>query len=55
MLLHWNPALPVKIEGMFDRSGLPDPLVMNHCFIVAGDKVAMLTCQLVVGNGRTVE
>ena len=36
----------VKIDGTFDRTGLPDPLVMDHCFTVAGDKIAALTCRL---------
>src|SRR5712691_7187458 len=36
----------VKIDGTFDRTGLPDPLLMDHCFTVAGDKIASLTCRL---------
>src|SRR6267143_1399148 len=36
----------VKIDGTFDRAGLPDPLLMEHCFTVAGDKIAALTCRL---------
>jgi hypothetical protein len=32
----------VKIEGTFDRTGLPDPLVMNHEFTVAEGKIAQL-------------
>jgi ketosteroid isomerase-like protein len=36
----------VKIDGTFDRTGLPDPLVMELCFTVAGDKIAMLLCRL---------
>ena len=36
----------VKIDGTFDRTGLPDPLLMDHCFTVAGDKIATLTCRL---------
>ena len=38
-----------KIDGTFDRTGLPDPLLMDHCFIVAGDKIAALTCRLANG------
>src|SRR5688572_33130025 len=30
----------VKVDGTFDRTGLPDPLVMDHCFTVVGDKIA---------------
>jgi hypothetical protein len=36
----------VKIDGTFDRTGLPDPLLMDHCFTVVGDKIGALTCQL---------
>ena len=36
----------VKIDGTFDRTGLPDPLVMDHCFTIAGGKIAALTCRL---------
>jgi ketosteroid isomerase-like protein len=36
----------VKIDGTFDRTGLPDPLLMDHCFTIAGDKIAALTCRL---------
>ena|ERR1041385_7670019 len=36
----------VKIDGTFDRTGLPDPLLMDHCFTIAGDKIASLTCRL---------
>jgi SnoaL-like protein len=32
----------VKIDGTFDRTGLPDPLVMNHEFEVAEGKITEL-------------
>ena len=32
----------LKIDGAFDRTGLPDPLVMNHEFTVAKGKIAEL-------------
>ena len=35
----------VKIDGTFDRTGLPDPLLMDHCFTIAGDKISVLTCR----------
>ncbi len=38
--------LTVKIDGTFDKTGLPDPLLMEHCFKVANDKIAALTCRL---------
>ena len=36
----------VKIDGTFDRTGLPNPLVMDHCFTVTGDKIVTLACRL---------
>jgi hypothetical protein len=32
----------LKIDGTFDRTGLPDPLVMNHEFRLAEGKIAEL-------------
>ena len=29
----------VKIDGTFDRTGLPDPLLMDHCFTIGADKI----------------
>jgi hypothetical protein len=36
----------VMIDGTFDRTGLPDPLLMDLCFTIAGGKIAALTCRL---------
>jgi hypothetical protein len=36
----------VKIEGTFDRTGLPDPLLMDHCFTIGADKISVSTCRL---------
>ena len=36
----------VKIDGRFDRTGLRDPLLMDHCFTIAGGKISVLTCRL---------
>ena len=35
-------TVTVKIDGTFDRTGLPDPLVMNHEFTVAEGKITEL-------------
>jgi SnoaL-like domain len=40
----------VKVDGTFDRTGLPDPLIMEHCFKVTGDKITELTCQLAANS-----
>ena len=37
----------VKIDGTFPRDGLPNPLVMDHIFRIADEKIAELTCRLV--------
>lgn len=38
-----------KIDGTFDRTGLPDPFVMDHGFTLAGDKITSLTCVIAKG------
>jgi hypothetical protein len=45
-------VVTVKIDGTFDRTGLPDPLLMEHCFTVAGDKIATLRCRLAPAAGE---
>ena len=35
----------VKIDGTFDRTGLPDPLLMDHCFTIGADKISVSTCR----------
>jgi hypothetical protein len=37
-----RPILRVQIDGTFDRTGLPDPLVMNQEFTVTEGKIAEL-------------
>jgi hypothetical protein len=44
-------TLKVKIDGTFDRTGLPDPLLMEHCFTLADDKIVTLNCRL-ASEGR---
>lgn len=34
------------VDGNFDRTGLPDPVIINHHFTTEGGKVVGLTCQL---------
>ena len=40
--LQGRTIVRVKIDGTFDRTGLPDPLVMNHEFKVAEGKITEL-------------
>jgi hypothetical protein len=35
-----------KVDGNFDRRGLPDPVIINHHITVKGEKIAGLTCRL---------
>lgn len=39
-------VLTTKVDGNFDRTGLPDPLIISHHITVDGDKIAGLTCRL---------
>src|SRR6266702_2590779 len=34
-----------KVDGNFDRTGLPDPLILNHHITVEGDRIVGLTCR----------
>jgi ketosteroid isomerase-like protein len=44
-----DATVTVKVDGTFDRTGLPNPLIMT--FRVAGDrgKISGLTCRLAAG------
>src|SRR5437660_7749575 len=35
-----------KVDGNFDRTGLPDPVIINHHITAQGGKIVQLTCQL---------
>lgn len=37
--------LTVEVDGSFDRTGLPNPLVMEHDLTVSGDSITSLTCR----------
>ena len=39
-------VVTVKVDGTFDRTGLPNPLLMDHSFTVVADKIAALSCRL---------
>ena len=39
-------VLTAKVDGDFDRTGLPDPVIIVHTFRIANDKIASLTCRL---------
>ena len=35
-----------KVDGNFDRTGLPDPVIINHHIRADGGKIVALTCSL---------
>jgi SnoaL-like domain len=35
-----------KVDGTFDRTGLPDPLILVHYLTVKDDKIVRLRCRL---------
>lgn len=39
-------VVKTKVDGNFDRTGLPDPVIINHHVTVEGDKIVELTCRL---------
>lgn len=36
-------AVTTKCDGNFDKTGLPNPLILNHHIMVEGDKISELT------------
>ena len=43
-------CVTVKVEGNFDRTGLPDPLLMRNDFTLTGERIATLMCSLAQGE-----
>jgi hypothetical protein len=39
-------VLKTKVDGDFDRTGLPNPLVMEHELRTADNRITFLTCRL---------
>ncbi len=39
-------TITTKVDGNFDRTGLPDPVIINHHITIEGDKIVGLTCRL---------
>ncbi len=39
-------TITAKVDGAFDRTGLPDPLIMMLEMVVRGGKITKLTCRL---------
>ena len=43
-------VVTTKVDGNFDRTGLPDPVIINHHITAEGGKIAGLTCRLAGGR-----
>jgi hypothetical protein len=39
-------TITAKVDGTFDRAGLPDPLIMKFQIVALGEKITKLTCRL---------
>ncbi|MCZ7645953.1 MAG: nuclear transport factor 2 family protein [Planctomycetota bacterium] len=39
-------TVTAKVDGEFDRAGLPDPVVINHHIRTEGGKIVALACRL---------
>lgn len=42
-------VITAKVDGNFDRTGLPDPVIINHHISAEGEKITRLTCRLAGG------
>ena len=41
-----DTVVTTKVDGNFDRTGLPDPVIINHHIRAEGGKIVGLTCRL---------
>jgi len=39
-------VVTTQVEGTFDRTGLPDPVIIDHRLRLEGDRIQSLTCRL---------
>src|SRR2546421_12665305 len=39
-------VVTAKADGTFDRTGLPDPLILAHHVVIKDDKIVRLRCRL---------
>lgn len=39
-------VVTTKVDGNFDRTGLPDPVIINHHLRAEGGRIVGLTCRL---------
>jgi hypothetical protein len=43
-------VVTVKVDGTFDKTGLPDPLLLDHYFSLDGGKISAFSSQLAAGK-----
>jgi hypothetical protein len=43
-------VVTAKVDGTFDKSGLPDPLLLDHYFSLDGSKISAFSSQLAAGK-----
>ena len=46
-------VLTTKVDGNFDRTGLPDPVIIDHHITNKGGKIIRLTCRLAGTEPKT--
>src|SRR5204862_7640426 len=45
-------VITTKVDGNFDRTGLPDPVIINHHITADDGKIVGLTCRLAGETAR---
>jgi hypothetical protein len=48
-----DATITAKVDGTFDRTGLPDPLIMTFNVVALEGKITKLTCRLAQRNSQT--
>src|SRR5260370_38399367 len=46
-------VVTTKVDGNFDRTGLPDPVIINHHITAQGGRIVRLTCRLATERPTT--
>ena len=48
-------VVTTRVEGNFDRTGLPDPVLVEHHITLAGDEICRLICRLARGTVQEIQ
>jgi hypothetical protein len=46
-------TITTNVDGNFDRTGLPDAVIIDHHITLDGDKIGRLTCRLASDGRKT--